>query len=268
HISIGAIYNKSGVLDSARWYFQEALEKWRRLGEDEQGDTAKAKVKEAMCMNNLAVVLRKQGNLKKALELARESIRLRKEFGKPSEVASSRVNLGNIYLDIGQFDSSRIQYQRVQAFGETDENVSLQIKAMTCLVGLAVAQDSIYQARLIGEKVFALANQSILTDQVELEDMTIILYQLGVVLEESGAIDQAQLYYEESLQLGKGQNVSSEIVALLALAEVHLQKQAWVQSKDAFEKAIQIERIDQQPELQIRALEGLGNLSAAQAQYE
>ena len=66
-----------------------------------------------MCLSNLGEVNRLKGNLDKAKRCLEEALQLREEeFGSGHiDVASNVENLGNVYLDIGDYHKAKKYYE-------------------------------------------------------------------------------------------------------------------------------------------------------------
>lgn len=79
--------------------------------------------------NNLASVYLKTGNIKKSEAFAREGLRLAYELGKDYPIASSLLNLAEVYTYKKQFQQATELYDKVKAIGTKNEDYILEMDA-------------------------------------------------------------------------------------------------------------------------------------------
>ncbi|MBL4657614.1 MAG: tetratricopeptide repeat protein, partial [Flavobacteriales bacterium] len=141
--NLGIVYEFEGNIQKAIEYYNQSIELYRELGNDEgvannlnnlgavsfyQGDYNQAidywyralKIQEelgnihgvANCLNNLGHVYRRQGDTEKAIELYVRSMEIDEEAGNKEGLAHSLNNLGNVYKGLGDFTKATDYYQK------------------------------------------------------------------------------------------------------------------------------------------------------------
>jgi signal transduction histidine kinase len=89
--SLASCFDHMTQLDSARYYYNKALEGFQ---------VAQDKEKIVGCLNNLAILYKQQGNYAKALDLQLKVLSIRKQLGNQRDICQVYNNLGNLYLTI------------------------------------------------------------------------------------------------------------------------------------------------------------------------
>jgi eukaryotic-like serine/threonine-protein kinase len=121
---IGRVYQRLGMLDTARPLLEEALAIGRRTGGVET-------VRLAQSLNELGILLRERGDLEAAVPLLEEALATRRRLlgAKDKDVAVTLVELGRVNADLGRNDRAELLYRealatRLEIFGAEHREVS------------------------------------------------------------------------------------------------------------------------------------------------
>jgi signal transduction histidine kinase/Tfp pilus assembly protein PilF len=227
---ISRIYQITGKLDSALYY--------ARRFQDQAKATGHSYLLANAC-NYVGIVQAKLGNYPEAITCIERYISLIREQDKPRHVAMGYNNLGNCYLDLGDYDKALEYFMKSLQINEAHEIKKEGIpKALTNIALIYSKIDSLdpaldYLSR--AEDVFREVN-----DQVGLSQLYI---NMGSVYEKKGAYDQARMYYQRSMELSYNLDRQEGIAqSLFHLANPELNDGSPQQVHQLYEEALSIYR--------------------------
>ncbi len=259
HNNIGLIHIKLGDLDSAVFHIQKGLEIWQEIG----NDTVIASLQ-----TNLSDALFKKGELDKALEVATNSLDIMTEFGEQAAVAYNRLCLGNIYLELGAYDSAESQYRMVETYAREVKDIPLLIKAKVALVGLLGERDRKDEALKLGEEAFKEFNENIDQYQIEYADFTKLMNQLGTIFQEQKRYEKAKQYYKQAVALSADRNSRSAVLAYINLGELYLETRQLKLADLSLKEGLQKVTNTRQNDLHRRLLDELAYVNAQLKNYD
>ena len=154
---IGRVYQRLGMLDTARPLLEEALAIGRRAGGVET-------VRLAQSLNELGILLRERGDPEGAVPLLEEALAMRRRLlgDKDKDVAVTLVELGRANADRGLNDRAESLYRdalatRLEIFGEVHREVSTSEADLALVLlrrgDLAAAEPLFRDAHAINLKV-------------------------------------------------------------------------------------------------------------------
>ncbi|MEM6342797.1 MAG: tetratricopeptide repeat protein [Bacteroidota bacterium] len=259
HNGLGIIHKKLGDLDSAVFHFQKGLEIWQMIGDESVV---------ALFQNNLADALYHKGELDKALELAIYSLESRIRLKKKQGIAYTRLTLGNIYLELGAFDSAESQFQALLKFAKETKNIPLEVKVKSCLSGLFLNSGRQKEALTIGEEVFQNIDEYIEVYQIENEDLGKVSYLLGILWKSKKDYEKSKVYFKQAMAFSKGINLRNEAFANIDLGELFLEMEKYDSAKVHLKKGLELVANTQQNDLHRRILDDLAFLNAQLGDYD
>ena len=194
--TLGVYFSGTDNYPEALRTFQEAMEIYDQLGNQERVSAI---------LNNLSIVYRNKGDLKKALAMQMESLKIKEDVGADEEaLAASYWNIGNIQGDIENYSESNQWYTKALDIYRTldipDDILSIQHLLATNYYHM----DSLELAKatfLVVEQHYRKSNRP--------NDLAGVLDQLGIISKANGELERAEKYYLESLELALNHDEAS-----------------------------------------------------------
>ncbi|MEM6342794.1 MAG: tetratricopeptide repeat protein [Bacteroidota bacterium] len=259
HNNLGIIHKKLGNLDSAVFHFQKGLDIWQDIEDDKVA---------AYIQINLSDALFQKGELDKALENSLNSLSVMHELEEQAGVAYNRLSLGNIYLELGAYDSAESQLQDLLTYAKEVNNIPLLIKAEVALIGLWGEMGKKDEALTIGEEAFKAFNKKIDQYQIEYEDFTKLMNQLGTIHEKQKDFTKAEQYYKQAVALSRAQSSRSAVLAYINLGELYLETKQFKSAQISLSESLEKVANTQQNDLHRRVLDDLAFLNAQLGDYD
>jgi CHAT domain-containing protein len=126
HFALGFVLREQGRDEEGRAAYEESLRLFRSLRPDPEAARG-----ETFALNNLGVTLRRLGELRRALETAREGLRLKQELGRPAtEIWRSWSQIGDCLQALGEFPGAAEAYAKVVEAAREAKNPTLEADAL------------------------------------------------------------------------------------------------------------------------------------------
>ena len=183
--NLGAQAWSRGEFDLAAHWFEEALRLREELGKP--GDIA------AAC-NNLGLSCCEKGDLATGLSYLQRSLEIRERIGDKF-LAETHLNLGVLYVDLGDWDKALESYFRVMAELERSENKEHMALCYNNVAELYLRRGKIDRAMFHLEQALDIATQA----RIPFARAT-VLGMLGEAAFAAGDHGRAQGYYEQCRQ--------------------------------------------------------------------
>ena len=258
HNAYAGILMRTGNLEEAEQQALAAIESFELTGR---------RLYAAYSQSRLSTIYRASGRYAEALELAEESLAVRREFNDQRGISASLSALGDIHVELGNLTRAKQYAEQVHDIGvETDDD---EVRA-------AALYDIALTERLLGDPRAAAAKYA------EAEALRSSMGDVGGVSNarigiarswiDMGDFDGAEGIGQELLQTARDQASDRlEARALILLGEVDLGRERWTDAISHYDEALDIAmRIGDKPiAFSIRAnlteawLE-IGNVAAAQ----
>ncbi len=184
--NLGAQAWNKGEFDLAMHWFQEALRLREELGRP--GDIA------ATC-NNLGVVCCEKGDLATALSYLQRSLEIRERTGD-KYVSETYLNLGVLYVDLGDWDKALESYFRVLTELERAEHKEHMALCYNNIAELYLRRGKLDRARFHLDQALELADAARIPFA-----RAAVLGTMGEVAAAAGDHARAQDYYEQCSQV-------------------------------------------------------------------
>jgi tetratricopeptide (TPR) repeat protein len=263
---IGRLYFEIGKYDDAEKMHRAALVFYRKQFGPKSRETAAA-------LNDLGVVLSKQGNLAEAERTHQEALGIRRRlFGNEhQDVAASLNNLATVYRQQRKFDEAERLIReglaiRQKLFAAESLEVADSLRNLSLIFG---HERKGAESEEAARKVLAI-RQQLLGDEHPLVASALldVAYALGFTgkLEEAEALQREALAMQRKLLGDEHPDVST---SLSSLAENMRQRRNLPEAKTVSGAAISIQRKmlgDDSPEV-LKSLESLGSTLKAQRKY-
>lgn len=187
--SRGVLYQRTAKLDLAKSDFKEGIALAHELNESKR---------EAILIHNLALVLRDNGQNKKALENMERSKSILQSLGHTvlPELAMVVNSLGTLYQLVDQFDEAKRTYQEMNTLSDLINNPSAKLIALYNMGTILEVQDSLDEAM---EKYRQSLAMSWKLGLKKYEGT--IMDAMGNVCKEQGKFAEAAKHYEASLSI-------------------------------------------------------------------
>ena len=194
HSLMGKVLLQMGKFDEGKRHFERSLAHQLELGSEHPCV--------ASSYDNLASVLRKQGDLKQAKEYHERALAIRKqtlELQHP-DVASSYNYLGNVLRDQGDLKKAKAYYERAHAIMQ--QTLGPQHPDVTnCYYNLANVlrdQGDLKEAKEYNERALAIKQQTLGPQH---PDVAYSYNNLATVLRKQGDLKNAKEYHERALAI-------------------------------------------------------------------
>ncbi len=212
----------------------------------------------ADCLNGVANLIRRQGDLVAAQGLYEESLAIRREIGDTRGIAGSLHNLGNIAYFRQQYAPARRQYEEALAINRAIGNRAWEALNLGNLALVASEQGDFETSRRLYQE--SLEIQRALGNHAGAASS---LNGLGLAILELGDPEKAGALFRESLAIARELGLRSAIViALLNLGALARQQGDDEQARAFWEECREIEK-----ELGGRLAGALGTLAADEGRY-
>jgi two-component system, sensor histidine kinase PdtaS len=188
YLELGNNFIAQGILDSAKYYFEETLRIKEDLDDDKEGL--------GITLSNLGVVHDYLGNYDLASQYYHRSIDLNKETGNLLQVADTYHNLSIVQYHLGNIDDAIKYQERAIPLNEELENLYSKTMNHICVAAFYLEKEDLVEAEKHGLLSASLSE--------ELDFQTGSLYawsSLGDVYLRSGEYSKAIDYYDQFLGL-------------------------------------------------------------------
>lgn len=182
--NIGQTFSQNALADSAKYYYDQALQLYLSLGNLKQG---------AVLYRNLGLQEFRQGNHKKALSNYHESLRICEVINNGQCLASSFNLIAGIHRNQKQYDEAADYYDKCIDISARDSLFSSLADAYGNKGILYQLQNNADKALDFFQKGLAVSRQHQLARRIP-----IFLLNVGILYEKKGEIEHASTYLEES----------------------------------------------------------------------
>jgi DNA-binding winged helix-turn-helix (wHTH) protein/tetratricopeptide (TPR) repeat protein len=235
HNTYAGILMRTGNMQEAEEHSLAAIENLQLTGK---------RLYAAYAQSRLSTIYRVSGRLDEALELAEQSLVVRREFNDQRGISSSLSSLGEINLELGNLTRARQYAEQVYDIGVQTDDIEV----------IAAARSEMAHAdRLLGEPEKAAAGyteaealQRTMADPTGVANARIGIARSWIDLDD---FDGAESIGQELLQGARDQERDRlEARALILLGEVDLARENWSEAVAHFDEALSIaERIGDGP---------------------
>jgi predicted ATPase/DNA-binding SARP family transcriptional activator len=249
------LYRRLGHYQETQVALQHSLETAERLGMQSE---------QVFCLVNLADVLRSQGRLEEALQLAQISLALARQIGNRWGVVRSLFIPGLIRFRAGHVDQAEAMLEESLALGRESNCQRLIMPPLNTLGDVACHRGDYAKAQAVFKECIALSRA--LGDQFNL---AMHLNNLGTVLHVLEEYAEAQTHYEESLRICRQiGDLSGQAIALSNLGEVAHALDAHREAMTYYQKALAIGRDIEDQWAVMACLNNLGEGACALEDYD
>lgn len=208
--NIGALFNVQAVYDSALVYYLESEKLMEMANISDLRRAAQIKM-------GIARIYEQQEYPLQAIEYYKNSLEIYHQFQDPNGKSSAYQNLGKIFSDLGQIDSSLFNYERSLEEVSVLNNPS---REATLLNNIAVLHNLNKDYELALQ--YSRQADSIVEELDERRQQAEVKYNLGASLFYLGQFQSAVYEYQQSLRLAnETQHLELEERSSLGLAEAY-----------------------------------------------
>jgi tetratricopeptide (TPR) repeat protein len=178
-----------GRLPEARKMFEEALVNFRDIGRKDAT---------AVTLNNIAIVLRQQGDFEGSMARYEESLAIAREIGMKAQIANALGNMANLLLPRGDLARARKLYEEALTISREINDKTTTARNVGNLTLVLVRQGDLTTARKLSEEAV------VLTREIgEKREVAYALKHLGNTLHHQGELVQAFTQLEEALKIAE-----------------------------------------------------------------
>ena len=112
-VNMGNVYFQEGLMEEARIKYIEAYDVFSNYYFEINKNNSLAG--QAVTQNNLGLIEQGLNNFSNALEHFQQGLEVRRELGKPLDLAHSYLSIGRLYLEWGKLDSSVEYFNRADS---------------------------------------------------------------------------------------------------------------------------------------------------------
>jgi len=203
----------------------------------------------AAALNNIANVLKIQGNLDGAKRMHEDALAIRREIGHKGGMAQSILNIGDVLVSKGDLKEAKKTVRKSLALSRRTGDRMQISTALQNLAGIAADQGDLGRARKTYEKALTIGRKN-----GDKSDIANTLNALGDVLYKQGNLSRAHKIQEESLairtQLGEKGNVARTEIDLASLG---IEEGCHVEAETLARKAIDEYRTERASDGEARA---------------
>ncbi|TDQ55433.1 AfsR/SARP family transcriptional regulator [Actinorugispora endophytica] len=246
-VGLGIAHCLSGRFDLALSLLVEARDLFTRLGD--RGGEARATA-------NMAMVYERMGRYTESLDALREVLDHAVEAGDTEQEIRQRTNMAVIHQSLGEFDQAVEHCDRVLAAGSNGQPDDCRAAALRVLgeINIRLGRNELAHAQL----------QEALELFLALEDSAGEIYTrdyIGVVLRETGRLDEAVAAHLLALELGeRSAQRSAEAEILNDLGTTYARGKRYEEARLAHERALRLAGERHELFAEARALHGLAGL--------
>jgi eukaryotic-like serine/threonine-protein kinase len=206
---LAALYYLRGDLTQSAQMFQQAVKKFRQVGNRDGVATA---------LSNFADARISQGNLMEAKKLLEESIPEYQAVDDKEGVALNFDSLGDILRQSGELDKADRAYRQAEVIARKIEDKDATAYVLSGMGDVALDRGDLAVARKRYEEALALRNQA--GEKQNAAESRVSLARLAI--EEGHASDAEALVRECKEQFHKGQQRDDELTASLVIVDALL----------------------------------------------
>lgn len=145
--NIGNVYYHRNQLSQAKHYYQLALPMFRDIHRE---------LATSIVLNNLGVIEGNQGNVINAIKDYQEVLTIRHAAGLEAQYPDTLFDLGDTYVDIGEFQQARQYLQKAMAIYKKNDDLSDEANVISALADIDMYEDRLLVARHGYEKALAI----------------------------------------------------------------------------------------------------------------
>ncbi len=228
-LELGWIYLSRGLLDSAENHYRQALSIYRSSGDS---------IGIGLALLDLSVLYQTDTDYETSLKYALESNRMFKKFDHKSYYAKSLLNLGNIYDDIGEYDTAFACYEICYTLSIELNNLRLAGKA-------AYNKGYMYLFRKQYEQAETAFVEAIdFYEKIkDYKDLSLLSRNLSIVQKKLGKWDEALENARKSLAYArKVKNKEYEFYALINLGVYYKNREDYKLAESYYLQAAEMAR--------------------------
>jgi len=226
-IELGWFYKYRGLLDSAEYHYNHALTIYESIGDSLGIGLAK---------HNLSVFYQTYTDYETSLKYALESNRIFKKFNNKSLYARSLLSLGNIYDEIGEYDTAFSCYEYCYTLSSEIKELRLAGKAAFNKGYMYLFWDRYIEA----EEAFLSAIDFCLQIN-DYKDLSLLYRNLSIVQKKLNKWGEAFKSAEKSIfYAGKADNKEYEFYAIINMGVYYLNKQQYKLAETYYLKAAEM----------------------------
>jgi class 3 adenylate cyclase/Tfp pilus assembly protein PilF len=187
----------------------------------------------------MGISLSIRGENESALDLFSKAMEYSKALDKPYEIAISLSNLGNVYMDMGNYQKAIANFMEGLKILEATEEDIESLESSYSVIGYVYGQMKDYDNALqYFEKALEISNQLPEKDRKGVSQQN-----LGALYEEMGEFEKALEYYEEGLKIKEKNNYNSGISnTISSIGNIYVKLKNYEKGKLFFENALRSSR--------------------------
>jgi len=289
----GIIYMEQANFNVAINNFEEAIQLYNSLG-DLNGI--------AKCKNGLGVLNYYKGNLNLALKYYEESLALKKQLGIKT-IHGSLYNIGNIYLDMGDYQKALINFDKALSVHKKNNDAHGILNCLNSVAGVYYqqgnyplsleyyneslqvaknAKDSIgifqslnnlgnlYRLQNLNDKALNFYNKALAIKKAKYnpKNITALKNNIGGIYYDKEEFTNAILYFKESISLSRKVNDNVNLAnGLNALGFTYFETKKYSKALSCFEEANKINSLNIQTYDLLDSYNGMANTYYGMKKY-
>ncbi|MEM7551806.1 MAG: tetratricopeptide repeat protein [Bacteroidota bacterium] len=184
-VNVGFSHMDHYAMDSAKYYFNEALSLAESISNDEQ---------KAKCYNALGIVYKKTSNYPEALKYYKQALYIQEKLDNTNGQSSLFNNLGKLLLEIGDYNNA-LEYL-LEAL-KLNREYNYDYKVVGNLMNIALVNT--YQDELEQAKEYL--NEAKSNDLLNSRQKVALFNDFGTIAKKEGDFDSALHYFNKSMEL-------------------------------------------------------------------
>ena len=240
--NLGVIYDYLGAYDIAIEYYFNSLKIFDKLNDL----PSKSKI-----YNNIGIIYQNRGILDSALNYYNKALTIKQNFNSPqTEIATTYVNFGTAYEANKEYELALKNYLIALNIFKAKNNQKYYSLCLSNVAGIYYHQNKIDSSELF-------LNEAILINKKQNNNLGLIssYFLKGNIFLKKNALDSAQLYLEQSLELATNLNFSQKRIDILSkLAFLYQTKKDYqtgffyqnqlIEAKDSFNNQQMTDKIE------------------------
>lgn len=216
-----------------------------------------------ICLNNLAVVLRKLNHEQKAIQYYIRSLEIARKLNNKRSEAISLNGIGNVLLNMGQFNKALTYFKEALSIENQRENLR-GINYDLSNIGEVFLNQDIYDSALYYyEKSLKVGEE-----RNYKSDIAVDYYNLGMVYQKMGNLKRSNEYFYKSHPKFKEYHVTRYLSkSYIKLGQNFTQLGDFEKAQEYLENGLKMALEINSPENQIEAYESLSDLYVATKDY-
>lgn len=252
YYTIGYLHSKTSSLDSAKFYFNKALQ------------TSETNEQTAKVLDNLGIIYRELSNYDSSLVCHEQALKLEQVIGDREAISVCYKNIGNVHMQMAQYEDA-LEYYKLACEQRSTENDQKAIASLYNNMSNALVELNQYGDAL-----------SYLTQAVDLQaqigdkaDEAYTLNGIGNFYFRLKVYDKAQEYYTKALDLRLQVGDKNDIAASqFNIATVHRDLGNYREALKYYEQALELRKQTDNKEAQALIYNAIGGTYKNQKAYQ